>query len=140
MPLREFGQSVVARLIGQKLTPTALDKTIIISSLMAQAVKHYEFYDDELQSMSFTIEDVLPFLPDWQADEVRDSKNKQDIVMAGVRAVEKEIKKRNRLIINMLRDTKMQMDSARPEVKLKIHNLERAEQGRNPVKRLPKTA
>jgi len=138
MELREFGRTVVAQLIGRKLTETALDKTMIISSLMAQAVKHYEYYDAELQAMRFTLEDVLPFLPDWQADEIRASKNKQDKLMAGVREIATEVKKRNQLIINMLRDTEMQMKSARPEVKLKIHNLERADQGLNPLKRLPK--
>lgn len=138
MDLREFGRTVVAQLIGRKLSETALEKTMIISSLMAQAVKHYEYYDFELQQMQFTLEEVLPFLPDWQADEIKASKNKQDKLMAGVREIEKEVKKRNHLIINMLKDTEMQMRSAREEVKLKIHNLDRQQQGLKPVKHLPK--
>lgn len=140
MRLTDFGRQVVPRLIGQALSPDAVDKTMIISSLMAQAVKHYEVYDLELQGMEFTAADVLPYLSDAQAEDVRKSPNKQDKIMGEVRRLLKEVKKRNRLIIDMLRDTQAQMASASPAAQLRLLNLLRQEQGHGPLKRLPKNA
>ncbi|NVO33487.1 hypothetical protein [Hymenobacter lapidiphilus] len=138
MKLDEFGRQVVPRLIGQTLSPDAVDKTMIISSLMAQAVRHYEAYDAELQAMHFTAADVLPFLTDAQAEEVAGSANKQDRIMGGVNRLLKEVKKRNQLIIGMLRDTQTQMASASPAAQLRMVNLLREQQGYVALKKLPR--
>lgn len=140
MPLADFGRQVVPRLIGQALSPEAVDKTMIISSLMAQAVRHYEYYDRELQAMQFRAEDVLPYLTDAQAEDVRKSPNKQDKIMGEVRRLLAEVKKRNGLIIGLLRDTQQQMASASPAAQLRLLNLLREQQGQKPLKRLPKNA
>jgi hypothetical protein len=124
--------------VGRQLSPRGVDKTMLISILLGQAVDAYHAYGAELAGIDITLADVLNRLNDNQREEIAQSKNKQDIIMAAVRKQLAAFKEQTAAIIGFLELNKQQMDSASPKAQLALENHTRELQGRRKVKHLPR--
>jgi hypothetical protein len=136
--LEDFTKNAILLLVGRGLTEKGIDKTMLISILLKQAVGLYTDYQQEVEGMEFTDDQVLDLLTDKQREEVAHSKNKRDKVMGQFRRDFKHFKEQTKRIIEYLEANRAQMESASPAAQLRLHNLLRADQGLRPVKRLPK--
>jgi hypothetical protein len=136
--LKEFAAHAVIREIGEQLTPAGLDAAMLITIALKEALQHYHKYGAELSRMQISDESVLKRLSKKQASELRYSDGKRRMVMKQADEVFVALKLQTAEFIGIIERNIAQMESAKPEAELKLHNLQRQGQGFKPVKRITK--